>query len=95
MGKENEGVYQIYVRGVLEEGWMDWFSNLEVTSAGPGRSLLTVAVPDQAALRGVLDRLWDLNYEVIAVSSAGHRPEEMITTPENDDATPRYPTRIV
>jgi hypothetical protein len=95
MGKDKQETYQIYVRGEVDEQWTDWFSNLAVTSAGPAESLLTLVVPDQAALRGVLDRLWDLNYEVIAVSSAGHRPEETVATREKDDATPRYPTRIV
>ncbi len=35
--------------------------------ASPGRTTLTGAVADQAALRGALCRLWDLNLTIVSV----------------------------
>lgn len=34
----------------------------------PGTSLISGLLPDQAALRSVLNRLWDLNLEVEALA---------------------------
>lgn len=85
MGERKEEMYRIRVRGKLHERWCDWFANLEVSAAGNGESILTVALPDQAALRGILDRLWDLNYEVLSVSPAGSQAEAAETTREAND----------
>ena len=51
--------YQIKVQGGLDEGWSDWFSGMTVTFES-GITTLTGAVTDQAALRGILSRIWDL-----------------------------------
>ena len=63
--------YSIRVRGKLEESWSDWLSDMTVTVAlaGDGTPItaLTGSVADQAALRGILNRLWDLNLTVISV----------------------------
>jgi hypothetical protein len=61
--------YQIKVQGKLDEGWSDWFSGMTVTfEAGSAPiTTLTGAVADQAALRGMLCKLWDLNLTLISV----------------------------
>lgn len=61
-------VYQIHVEGVLDERWAEWFSGLTVLHRGQRETVFTATVPDQAALRGILNRLWDLNLPVISVS---------------------------
>ena len=62
--------YQITVRGKLDERWSDWFSGLTVVGAGEGDSppetILTGAI-DQAALRGILNKIWDLNLTLISI----------------------------
>jgi hypothetical protein len=67
--------YQIQVRGRLDEGWSDWFRGLTVASerAKDGSSITTLAGPvaDQAALRGILNRLWDLNLTLLSVTRGG------------------------
>ena len=60
-------VYQIGVEGRLDEGWSDWFDGMTVTSES-GTTILAGAVADQAALRGILDRIWDLNLNLISVN---------------------------
>jgi hypothetical protein len=64
-------VYEIQVEGELDLSWEQWFSgltaSLKYTSGHPPTTTLTGAVADQAALRGMLCRLWDLNLTVVSV----------------------------
>jgi len=67
--------YQIQVRGRLDKGWSDWFRELTVAfeRAQDGSPITTLAGPvaDQAALRGILNRLWDLNLTLLSVTRGG------------------------
>ncbi len=64
-------IYEIQIEGELDESWEAWFSSLTVSlEYRPGRppaTTLTGPVADQAALRGMLCRLWDLNLTVVSV----------------------------
>jgi len=63
--------YQIKVQGRLDENWSEWFNGVtiafETERDGPPITTLTVAVADQAKLRGILSKMWDLNLTVISV----------------------------
>lgn len=63
--------YHIKVIGTLNGGWSDWFGGMIITTAreANGIQVTTLAgtFPDQAALRGVLIKLWDLNAILIEV----------------------------
>jgi hypothetical protein len=61
-------VYQIRIQGHLDETWRDWFSPLTTVNDENGEVTLTGAVRDQAELRGLLDRLFDLNLTLLAVN---------------------------
>ncbi|MGD8969742.1 MAG: hypothetical protein PVI07_19730 [Anaerolineae bacterium] len=67
--------YQIKVRGRLDQQWSDWFNGLEVRveRAGDGTSTTTLTGPvaDQARLRGIVSKLWDLNLTIISVNRSG------------------------
>ena len=67
-------VYQIKVQGKLDHRWSDWFSGLTVAvgdaSGNPPVTTLTGSI-DQAALRGILNRIWDLNLTLISVVPIG------------------------
>jgi hypothetical protein len=64
-------IYEINVQGELDRGWESWFNGLDVTltysGEQPPTTTLTGAVADQAALRGMLCKLWDLNLTLISV----------------------------
>ncbi|NLF13039.1 MAG: hypothetical protein GX597_14725 [Anaerolineaceae bacterium] len=64
-------IYEIRVQGALDRDWQQWFYGLAVTltPGDEGASVTTLLgpVPDQAALRGLLCKLWDLNLTVLAV----------------------------
>lgn len=63
--------YRILVSGHIPDEWGTWFNGLSVrTSLDPKLGALTLLqgpIPDQARLRGVLNRLWDLNVTLCAV----------------------------
>ncbi len=60
-------VYQIKVQGRLDESWSGWFNSMAIALESD-TTTLTGAVVDQAALRGILSRLWDLNLALISVN---------------------------
>ena len=57
--------YQITVEGKIDPSWSDWLGGLQLLAwqDGSGRHMTTLSgvLADQAALRGLLIRLWDLN----------------------------------
>jgi hypothetical protein len=59
-------VYEIRVQGWIGERWANWFQGLLLTS-DQNISILTVPVVDQSALRGIMNRIWDLNLTIISV----------------------------
>lgn len=65
-------LYQIKVCGVIDQDWSDWFNGLKIsTEIDRDAGYVTVftgCVSDQAALRGILNHLWDLNLVVFAVN---------------------------
>jgi hypothetical protein len=61
-------VYQIRVKGHLDETWMDWFSRLVIVNEENGEATLTGEARDQAELAGVLNRIFDLNLTLLAVN---------------------------
>jgi hypothetical protein len=64
-------VYEVKMEGILDEKWSDWFNGMTIaferTGDGPPITRLTGAVADQAKLRGMLSKIWDLNLTLISV----------------------------
>lgn len=67
-----KGIYRIELRGRLDMSWSDWCNGMTIASVekndGNIITTLTGPVADQAALRGLLCRLWDLNLTVISIT---------------------------
>lgn len=63
--------YEITVEGTLDAAWTDIFNGMTITliPQDKGKPLTTLKgeVHDQAALRGILNKLWDLNLRLISV----------------------------
>jgi len=59
--------YEITVQGILEPCWSAWFDGLQLTSDPAGRTIISGAVADQAALHGLLTRIRDLGLPLLAV----------------------------
>lgn len=69
--------YEIHIKGHLSANWSDWFDGLSVTNLEQGESLITGPIPDQAALHGLLARVYALNLTLLGVrrvlSESGER----------------------
>ena len=59
----------IKIKGHLDQKWDDWFDGTEI-SYDKDNTILTLTMKDEAHLRGILNRLMDLNLEIISVKSA-------------------------
>ena len=58
--------YEIRIKGHLENRWANWFSDLTITRADRGETVLTGPV-DQAALHSVLRKVRDLGMPLLSV----------------------------
>jgi hypothetical protein len=58
---------EIRVEGILDERWSSWFDGLDVRSDGEDVTVISGAVPDQAALHGLLSRVHDIGLALISV----------------------------
>lgn len=61
-------VYRIKTRGNLDQDWLRCFEGLSAVFDGEV-STVSGVLADQAALRGLLNRLWDLNLTVLSVTT--------------------------
>ncbi len=64
--------YRITLRGQINRGWIAAFDLLSIWSTDECTTL--EALVDQAALRGLLNHLWDLNLDIIAVVEVDRQP---------------------
>ncbi|MFN2144436.1 MAG: hypothetical protein ACK2T7_03750 [Anaerolineales bacterium] len=70
--KNSQAIYEIKVQGELDRDWETFFKDLEVLPGHSGgqalpTTILVGPVVDQAALRGLLCKLWDLNLTLISI----------------------------
>jgi hypothetical protein len=59
--------YQIKIKEKVDTGLIAWLGGLTISSVEDNGTLLAGVFPNQAALRGFLDRLWNLNLTVLSV----------------------------
>jgi hypothetical protein len=73
-------MYEIRVKGHLDQRWTAWFDGLTVTTQSDGTTALAGPIVDQAALHGLLQRLRDIGLPLISVTQTdpgddpGERP---------------------
>jgi hypothetical protein len=60
--------YRIEVQGAIGAGWTAWFAGAPLEQRAGVITIDTIV--DQAALRGLLCRLWDMNLSVMSVNRA-------------------------
>ncbi len=70
--------YQITVEGKIDPSWSDWLGGLQVSSRKETEDMQITTLGgvhvDQAALRGLLNRLWDLNLVLRSVQQVDPVP---------------------
>jgi hypothetical protein len=57
---DKPAVYRIKVRGVVPESWIDRLGGMQIVAVSSIETTLEGWLPDQAALKGVLDTLYEL-----------------------------------
>jgi hypothetical protein len=73
---DESGLYEIRIKGHLDNRWSDWFGGLTITLEDNGDTLLTCLVADQAALHGLLKKVRDLGMPLVSVSPAQPGPAD-------------------
>ena len=60
-------IYQIKVKGLLDEKWSDWFDGFTIVAVGTEATLLTGPIADQGALHGILAKIRDLGLTLLSL----------------------------
>ncbi len=63
---DRPATYQIRVEGLLDREWADWFDGMTLAYEG-NETLLVGKVTDQAALHGLINKLWDLGLTLVSL----------------------------
>lgn len=68
---DQPSVYTITVQGALDASWMDYFDNMKFQPGqakdGSPTTTLSGTLADQAAVQGVLQKLYNLGFPLISV----------------------------
>jgi 8-oxo-dGTP pyrophosphatase MutT (NUDIX family) len=59
---------EIRVKGQIAEHWSEWFGDLEIAHVARGQAVLSGQVADQAAVYGLLARLWNFGLPLVSVN---------------------------
>jgi hypothetical protein len=68
------GFIEIHVKGHLDKSWANWLGGLEMELLQTGEMILSGYIGDQAALMGILNKLYSLNLILLSVSNT-HQKE--------------------
>lgn len=79
---EEPWLYEIRLKGYLDDRWASRFEGLIITALDNGETLLTGPVVDQAALYGLLRKVRDLGVPLLSVTCL--RPDQADTTDVKD-----------
>ena len=79
-------LYEIRLKGHLDDRWAEWFEGLNITLEEDGNTLLTGPVIDQAALHGLLKKVRDLGLPLVSVSPLEHGPSTTFWTGQADQS---------
>jgi hypothetical protein len=68
---QGPAIYRIHVRGQLDKSWSDRVGGMQITEThgadGQTETILVGRLPDQAALTGILNSLYELHLPVLLV----------------------------
>jgi hypothetical protein len=62
-----KGKIRIRIKGHLNDKWKDWFDGMDIIYDGDN-TILYGNIKDEALMHGILNRIRDLNLELISVN---------------------------
>ena len=71
-------IYQIKIKGLLDEKWSDWFDGFTITPQDERETILVGPVLDQGALHGLLAKIRDLGLTLISVEQIEEQDEKQL-----------------
>ena len=60
-------LYEIRVKGHLDQRWSAWFDGMTITNEANGDAIISGSPVDQAALHSLLVKVFNLNLTLISV----------------------------
>jgi hypothetical protein len=60
-------LYEIRVKGHLDQHWSAWFDGMTITNEANGDAIISGSLVDQAALHSVLVKVYNLNLTLVSV----------------------------
>ena len=79
------GLYEIRIKGHLDDRWTDWFSGMTITLQDNGDTLLTGPVIDQAALHGLLKKVRDLGLPLVSFNQVQPNQADMSDSAQENE----------
>ncbi|MBN1283845.1 MAG: hypothetical protein JXB47_00450 [Anaerolineae bacterium] len=70
---DRPGVYEIRVKGHLDEQWSVWFDGLTLAQCPDDVTCMTGVVADQAALHGLLCKIRDIGLPLLSLNRTGEK----------------------
>jgi hypothetical protein len=72
---DQPNAYRIRVQGALDERWEEYFEDMQIeiekNADGDPVTILTGCLHDQAAVQGVLQKLYNLGFPLLTVETIG------------------------
>jgi hypothetical protein len=79
-------IYEIKIKGHLNHRWDEWFCDLAITHESDGTTTLYGPLPDQTVLHSILERIRDMNLQLISVNKVeAHSKDETQTKTEGSE----------
>lgn len=78
IGQAQDGkqtLYEIRLKGHLDEHWSEWFDDLTITYDDDDNTILSGLVTDQSALHGLLKKAHDLSLSLMSVTQVETRDQ--------------------
>jgi hypothetical protein len=66
--KDTPEIYKIKIQGHLDTQWSEWFYGMNINHEHDGGTTLSGPLPDQTVLHSVLDRIRDMNLQLLSVN---------------------------
>ena len=60
-------IYEIKIQGHLDTQWSEWFYDMQISHEPEDATILLGPLPDQTVLHSVLDRIQNMNLQLISV----------------------------